>query len=68
MQRHSILAELGWLVYFLVVLVIAVYAVNIVVNVIFPRHFNSTVADLLAGLAAAAIYVATRAARARRSL
>ncbi len=67
MRQHSILAELGWLAYFLVVLVIAVYVVNILVDALFPRHFNSTVADLLAGVAAAAIFIATRASRARRA-
>lgn len=67
MQQHSILAELGWLAYFLVVLVIAVYVVNVLVDTLFPRHFNSTVADLLAAVVAAAIFIATRASRARRA-
>ena len=66
MQRHSILVELGWLAYFLVLLVVAVYTLNVLVNVLFPRHFNSTVADVLGGVIAAVIFVATRASRAPR--
>lgn len=66
MRRNSILGELGWLVYFLVLLVIAVYAMNIFVNAAFPRHFNDKVADAIAAIIAAVVFVVTRAARARR--
>ena len=66
MQRHSILAELGWLAYFLAVFVVAVYAMNIFVDAAFPRHFNDKVADTIAALFAAVVFVLTRAAAARR--
>jgi hypothetical protein len=65
-QRQSILAELGWLVYFIALLVVAVYAMNVFVNGAFPRHFNDTVADVIAGIFAAIAFVATRAYVTRR--
>jgi hypothetical protein len=65
-QRQSILAELGWLLYFIALLVVAVYAMNLFVNAAFPRHFNDIVADLIAAILAAIAFVATRAYVARR--
>ncbi len=62
MGRNSILGELGWLAYFLVVFVIAVYAMNVFVV---PHHFNDKIADVLAGIFAAVLFVATRAYAAR---
>jgi uncharacterized membrane-anchored protein len=55
--RGTILGELGWLLYFVVVLAIAVYAFNIY---IVPHHFNPTIANVLAAVVAASIYIATR--------
>ncbi|HEY9086128.1 MAG TPA: hypothetical protein VIN40_09390 [Candidatus Tyrphobacter sp.] len=63
MGRSSILGELAWLAYFLFVLVVAVYAMNIFVV---PHHFNDKVADVLAGIFAALLLVTTRAYVARR--
>ena len=62
MRRNSILGELGWLAYFLIALVLAVYAMNIFVV---PHHFNDKVADVLAGIFAALLFIATRAYAAR---
>jgi branched-subunit amino acid transport protein len=61
-RRNSILGELGWLAYFLIALVLAVYAMNIFVV---PHHFNDKVADVLAGIFAALLFIATRAYAAR---
>ena len=66
MRRHSILAEIGWLVYFIALLVVAVYAMNALVNAFFPRHFNDTIAAVIAALLAGLAFVATRAAATRR--
>jgi branched-subunit amino acid transport protein len=62
--RGSILGELGWLVYFLVVLVIAVYAMNIFVV---PHHFNAVVANVIAAIVAGLVYVWTRSYVQRRT-
>lgn len=66
MRRDSILAEIGWLIYFLVLLVIAVYAMNIFVDVVFPRHFNDRIADAIAAILAAVVFLGTRRAAERR--
>jgi hypothetical protein len=56
--RGSILAELGWLAYFLVVFAIFVY---LMVLFVVPHHFNDKVAITLAGIFAAVVMIATRA-------
>ena len=63
-QRSSILAELGWLAYFFVVFVLAVYAM---VLFVVPHHFNDKVAIALAGLFAGIVMIATRAWAATRA-
>jgi hypothetical protein len=57
-SRSSILAEIGWLAYFLAVFALLVYLLNIFVV---PHHFNDKVADVLAGVFAAIAMIATRA-------
>jgi preprotein translocase subunit SecF len=56
-QRSSILAELGWLAYFLAVFALLVYVFNIFVV---PHHFNYIVANVLAGGVAAIVMIVTR--------
>jgi hypothetical protein len=65
-QRQSILGELGWLAYFIVLLVVTIYALNAFVNAAFPHHFRSTVANALAAILAAAVFIATRSWASRR--
>lgn len=67
MQRHGVLAELGWLVYFIVLLVIAIYAVNALVNWLFPFHFNDKVADMIAAIFAGVAFIVTRSIVTRRA-
>jgi len=62
-QRSSILAEIGWLAYFGVIFVIAVYLLNIFVV---PHHFNDKIAVMLAAGFAALTMIFTRATAARR--
>ncbi|MDP9025168.1 MAG: hypothetical protein M3N13_07335 [Candidatus Eremiobacteraeota bacterium] len=62
-QRSSLLSELGWLAYFLVILAILIYAFNIFVV---PHHFNDKVADVMAGVFAGLAMIVTRARFARR--
>jgi hypothetical protein len=57
-QRSSVLAEIGWLAYFLAVFVSLVYAAVIFVV---PHHFNDKIAIALAGLIAGIVMIATRA-------
>jgi len=57
-QRSSILAEIGWLAYFIAVFAILVYLLNIF---LVPHHFNYIVANVLAGGFAAIVMIATRA-------
>lgn len=57
-QRSSILAEVGWLAYFIAVFVILVYAFNIL---LVPHHFNDKIADVMAGLFAGIAMIVTRA-------
>jgi hypothetical protein len=64
--RSSILAELGWLAYFIALLVVFVY---LLVGLLVPHHFNDKIAVLLAGMAAGLVMIGTRAwwtARRRR--
>ncbi|MGR4063936.1 MAG: hypothetical protein ACLQPV_00635 [Vulcanimicrobiaceae bacterium] len=56
-QRSSILAEVGWLVFFFAIFVALVYAFNIWVV---PHHFNDKVAVALAAVIAAVAMIATR--------
>ncbi|HUA09453.1 MAG TPA: hypothetical protein VMA98_09275 [Candidatus Acidoferrales bacterium] len=58
MQRSSILAEIGWLAYFIVIFAILVYLLNIL---LVPHHFNYIVANVLAGGLAAIVMIVTRA-------
>jgi branched-subunit amino acid transport protein len=55
--RGSILGELGWLIYFLAILVVAVYAMNVFVV---PHHFNTVIANVIAAIVAGLVYVWTR--------
>lgn len=57
-RSSSIAVELGWLAYFLVVFVAAVYAV---VRFLVPHHFNDKVAIALAALFAGLVMIGTRA-------
>jgi hypothetical protein len=57
-RRSSILAELGWLAFFLAVFAVLVYVFNIF---IVPHHFNYIVANVLAGGLAAIVMILTRA-------
>lgn len=56
--RSSVLAEIGWLAYFLAIFVVLVYAA---VLFVVPHHFNDKIAITLAGLIAGAVMIATRA-------
>jgi hypothetical protein len=57
-QRSSILAEIGWLAYFLAIFVAVVYAMVIFVV---PHHFNDKIAIVLAGIVAGLAMILTRA-------
>ena len=63
-KRSSIAAEIGWLAYFFVIFVIAVYVLNLF---LVPHHFNDKIADTLAAIVAALVMIGTRAAYAKRS-
>jgi hypothetical protein len=56
--RSSIAAEIGWLAYFLVVFVAAVY---LLVRSLVPHHFNDKIAIVLAAIFAGLILIGTRA-------
>ena len=56
--RSSILVELGWLAYFIAILVALVYAAVIFVV---PHHFNDKIAITFAGLIAGVVMIVTRA-------
>lgn len=62
--RSSILMEFAWLAYFLAVFAISVY---LMVLLVVPHHFNDKIAIALAGIFAALVMIATRAAFARRA-
>jgi hypothetical protein len=57
-SRSSVTAEIGWLAFFLVVFVAAVY---LFVLVLVPHHFNDKVAIALAAMAAGLVMIGTRA-------
>jgi hypothetical protein len=61
--RSSVVAEIAWLVYFLAVFAIAVYAM---VLLVVPHHFNDKIAIALAGIFAALVLIVTRAKIGRR--
>ena len=61
--RSSLAAELGWLVYFLVVFVASVY---LFVRGLVPHHFNDKIAIALAAMFAGLVMIATRAWVTRR--
>lgn len=63
-KRSSVLTEIGWLAYFILVFVVLVYLLNIFVV---PHHFNDKVAAVIAGVFAALAMIFTRARVARRS-
>lgn len=56
--QSSVLGEIGWLAYFLAVLVVAVYAL---VRLLVPHHFNDKVAIMLAAIFSGLVMIATRA-------
>lgn len=58
MQRSSVLVEIGWLVYFLVIFAAAVY---FMVGVVVPHHFNDKIAIMLAAIFAGLVMILTRA-------
>jgi lipopolysaccharide export LptBFGC system permease protein LptF len=57
-RRSSIGAEIGWLAYFIVVFVVAVY---LLVGILVPHHFNDKIAIALAAILAGLVMIATRA-------
>jgi hypothetical protein len=57
-RRTSIATEIGWLAYFLVVFVAAVY---LLVRTLVPHHFNDKIAIALAAIFAGLIMIGTRA-------
>ncbi|MFZ0032637.1 MAG: hypothetical protein WAK84_12275 [Candidatus Cybelea sp.] len=57
-QRSSVATEIGWLAYFLVVFVGAVY---LLVRSLVPHHFNDKIAIVLAAIFAGLIMIGTRA-------
>lgn len=54
----SLPAEIGWLAFFLIVFVAAVY---LLVRSLVPHHFNDKIAIVLAAIFAGLIMIATRA-------
>lgn len=62
-RSSSVVAEIGWLAYFLTVFVAAVY---LLVRTLVPHHFNDKIAIALAGLFSGLILIATRAWITRR--
>jgi hypothetical protein len=54
----SVSAEIGWLAFFLVVFVAAVY---LLVRSLVPHHFNDKIAIVLAAMFAGLVMIATRA-------
>jgi hypothetical protein len=64
--QSPIRTEIGWLVYFAAIFVIAVY---LLVGLLVPHHFNDKIAIALAAIFAGLVMIATRAwvtARMRR--
>jgi hypothetical protein len=62
-QRSSVIAEIGWLAYFLAVFVVLMY---LAVIFVVPHHFNDKIAIVLAGILAGSVMIATRSAVAAR--
>ncbi|MGA8474602.1 MAG: hypothetical protein WB681_06005 [Candidatus Cybelea sp.] len=58
MAKSSIAAEIGWLAFFLVVFVAAVY---LFVRSLVPHHFNDKIAIVLAAMFAGLIVIFVRA-------
>ncbi len=56
--RSSVLAEVGWLAFFIAVFVVLVY---LLVVLLVPHHFNDKIAIALAALFAGLIMIGTRA-------
>jgi hypothetical protein len=56
-QRSSVGVEIGWLAYFLVVFVAAVF---LLVRGLVPHHFNDKIAIMLAAIFAGLIMIGTR--------
>jgi nitrate reductase gamma subunit len=59
----SVVTEIGWLVFFLVTFVVAVY---LLVRLLVPHHFNDKIAIVLAAMFAGLIMIGTRAWVSRR--
>ena len=57
-RPSSILTELGWLAFFLVVFVASVY---VLVRSLVPHHFNDKIAVALAAMFAGLVMIGTRA-------
>jgi membrane protein implicated in regulation of membrane protease activity len=58
-KPHSpVLAEIGWLAFFLAVFAALVY---LLMGLVVPHHFNVTIAIMLAAIFAGLIMIATRA-------
>lgn len=62
-SQSSVLAELGWLAYFLAVFVILAY---LLLRFVVPHHFNDRVAVMLAAILSGVAWTATRAVWRRR--
>jgi hypothetical protein len=58
MAKSSIASEIGWLAFFLVVFVAAVY---LFVRSLVPHHFNDKIAIVLAAMFAGLIMIVARA-------
>ncbi len=58
MAKSSIASEIGWLAFFLVVFVAAVY---LLVRSLVPHHFNDKIAIVLAAIFAGLMMIFTRA-------
>jgi lipopolysaccharide export LptBFGC system permease protein LptF len=61
--RSSVLTETGWLAFFLLVFVAAVY---LLVRTLVPHHFNDKIAVALAAIFAGLIMIGARAWLTRR--
>ena len=57
-QRSSLLTEFGWLAFFLLVFVAAVY---LLVRTLVPHHFNDKVAIMISAIFAGLAMIAVRA-------
>ncbi|HTA38371.1 MAG TPA: hypothetical protein VK760_04820 [Candidatus Acidoferrales bacterium] len=58
MPRSSVLAEIGWLAYFIAIFVACVY---VMVIFVVPHHFNDKIAIVFAGIVAGLAMILTRA-------